>query len=493
MTSNFYCLLSNLVLHCNTYVNDLAYTFSNPKTQVMVGIMELHDHLMFFILMIFNLKIIFFMQAIIGSRTYLDARGNSGIWFRVNVKAFKDEDIGTERAYIFPVEYDVETYKEFNENYVKAKVNNFKSVPFLEFIWTIFPGVILVIMAIPSFVLLYGMEETEYPQFNICAIGNQWYWSYEYMDFDVLKFYKSFVQEIVLNDLRTIGKQLNLLDSLWEADKSGEAIGLDYYRLLKTNKVLKREGVIIWPKVKIGYYPIPLSDKFFDYTCLSRIKHTSHKFSNSWIEKNYIFFSNSYLIRKFNALPFALFKKNTYRRIEKLIEDDTISIDCQIIPDEDLPKGYPRLLSTDNVLVLPTETPLRILVTGNDVIHSWSIPSFGIKMDGIPGRINQVFLKTPFYGTSWGQCSELCGLNHGFMPIEIRTVSLNEFNLYIKFMIRFHLGDINKTFFRRQCYYGFRFIIDKNQYWEWLAYHYNAASKAKLPKKVNELRGILNK
>lgn len=108
--------------------------------------------------------------------------------------------------------------------------------------------------------------------------------------------------------------------------------------------------------------------------------------------------------------------------------------DCQIIPEQNLPFGYPRLLCTDNVLVLPTEILIRMLVTSADVIHSWAVPSMGVKMDAIPGRINQIFLHTNFSGTTWGQCSELCGINHAFMPIEIRWVYRSDFVAYLKYI-----------------------------------------------------------
>jgi len=158
---------------------------------------------------------------------------------------------------------------------------------------------------------------------------------------------------------------------------------------------------------------------------------------------------------------------DTFKDIENLI-DDTIVVDCQILPESDLPKGYPRLLCTDQVLVLPTETYIRILVTSNDVIHSWSLPSFGIKMDGIPGRINQVLLVTPFFGTVWGQCSELCGINHGFMPIELRMVGLAEFKEYINLMLLTSIEEINKTFLKTHSYSGFMLNLDQNNilsYW----------------------------
>jgi heme/copper-type cytochrome/quinol oxidase subunit 2 len=117
------------------------------------------------------------------------------------------------------------------------------------------------------------------------------------------------------------------------------------------------------------------------------------------------------------------------------LEDSKISYDSVIIADENLPLGYPRLLAVDQVLILPVSTSVRLLITSNDVIHSWALPGHGIKMDAIPGRINQVSFYSPFLGTSWGQCSELCGINHGFMPIEIRTLYVQDFFSFIKLNI----------------------------------------------------------
>ena len=119
-----------------------------------------------------------------------------------------------------------------------------------------------------------------------------------------------------------------------------------------------------------------------------------------------------------------------FTRITRIVRK--ISIDCNNLGNPSLPLGYPRLLSTDNVLVIPCNVPLRFLVTSSDVIHSWAIPSYGIKIDAVPGRLNQVFLNTNFCGTSWGQCSELCGIKHGYMPIEMRVVPIDIFLFFIK-------------------------------------------------------------
>lgn len=86
-----------------------------------------------------------------------------------------------------------------------------------------------------------------------------------------------------------------------------------------------------------------------------------------------------------------------------------------------------RLLETDNRLIIPIETPIRLLATSADVIHSWALPSFGIKIDSIPGRINQICININLRGVFFGQCSEICGANHRFIPIVLESIKLQEF------------------------------------------------------------------
>lgn len=164
----------------------------------------------------------------------------------------------------------------------------------LEVVWTIFPAFILVLIAFPSFVLLYLSDDVVNPAMTIKAIGNQWYWVYEYSDF--------------IND-------------------SGETIELESY----------------------------------------------------------------------------------------------------VLPDDLLEVGQLRLLDVDNRVVCPVDTHIRFIVTSNDVIHDLAIPSLGIKVDGTPGRLNQVSTIIQREGVYYGQCSELCGANHYAMPIVIEAVSLPNF------------------------------------------------------------------
>ncbi|WP_205042118.1 cytochrome c oxidase subunit II [Rhodoligotrophos defluvii] len=169
----------------------------------------------------------------------------------------------------------------------------------IEVIWTVVPVLILVIIAIPSFRLLYFERTIPDGDMTLKAIGNQWYWSYEYPDQDNLSF-----------------------DSL-------------------------------------------------------------------------------------------------------LLDGDALQARRQVDP------SAPRLLSVDNPVVLPVNKTVRLIVTANDVIHSWTIPSFGPKIDAIPGRLNEAWFRAEREGIFYGQCSELCGQGHAYMPIEVRVVSEARFDAWL--------------------------------------------------------------
>lgn len=106
---------------------------------------------------------------------------------------------------------------------------------------------------------------------------------------------------------------------------------------------------------------------------------------------------------------------------------EDLSFDSYIIPTSDLKPGELRLLEVDNRVVLPMEITIRILVTSEDVLHSWAVPSLGVKTDAVPGRLNQVTLMSTRPGLFYGQCSEICGSNHSFMPIVLEMVPLKYF------------------------------------------------------------------
>lgn len=108
------------------------------------------------------------------------------------------------------------------------------------------------------------------------------------------------------------------------------------------------------------------------------------------------------------------------------------SFDSYMIPDKDLKPGQLRLLEVDNRVVLPVDTNVRVLLTSYDVIHSWAIPSLGIKTDAVPGRTNETWLKINKPGVYYGQCSEICGVGHGFMPIAVEALSKEDYATWVE-------------------------------------------------------------
>ena len=108
-----------------------------------------------------------------------------------------------------------------------------------------------------------------------------------------------------------------------------------------------------------------------------------------------------------------------------------IEIDSYIVPTTDLQPGEYRLLEVDNRVVLPIQIEVRVLVTAADVIHAWTVPALGVKVDAVPGRLNQLGFTINNPGVFYGQCSEICGANHSFIPICIEVVNLKTFTNWI--------------------------------------------------------------
>jgi len=111
--------------------------------------------------------------------------------------------------------------------------------------------------------------------------------------------------------------------------------------------------------------------------------------------------------------------------------DSKFEFDSLMLQDKDLKAGQPRLLAVDNEMVVPVNKVVRVQVTGADVIHSFAVPSFGIKIDAIPGRLNETWFKAEREGMYYGQCSQLCGRDHAFMPIAVRVVSEKDYTAWL--------------------------------------------------------------
>ncbi len=105
------------------------------------------------------------------------------------------------------------------------------------------------------------------------------------------------------------------------------------------------------------------------------------------------------------------------------VDYDGLEFDAYMLGDDELAEGQPRLLATDTTVMVPVDKHIRLQITSDDVIHSWALPAAGVKMDAVPGRLNEIWMKLDQPGLYYGQCSELCGLNHGYMPIMVEAVS----------------------------------------------------------------------
>ena len=326
---------------CNNYYNQWTYKFTNPHTGTMAGMMVVHDYIFFFLLIIFITVCVYLYFSYLSASEFAISKNS----YKELVFKEKEKLRNNIKAYIYNKEY------------------NFTHHPLIEFIWTTVPAIILIFLAVPSFSLLYAIEEPLEPVFTVIITGNQWFWSYEYSDY-------------ILNKL-----------------------------FLNTTYDAYNENIEQVTPVDIEYGNITEMD-----LAMLRAKH--------------------------------IMREAGFGRLQ---------YDSLMIPEDGLPFGYPRLLSTDNVLVLPAKTPVRLLITSNDVIHSWAVPNFGIKTDAIPGRLNQTFFYTEFLGSSWGQCSELCGVNHAYMPIEVRVLPLKEFLMYINIK----LMDIFMEHWKRASHFSF--------------------------------------
>ena len=235
-------------------------TFQDPCTPVMEAIVEVHAYIMFFLVAIVTFVFVALACVV------------HDFWWN-------DEPLRVRRDAL-----------------VAAKVVH---CTWLEAVWTLVPVGVLVVIAVPSFALLYSMEEKFDSDVTLKAVGHQWYWEYQY------------------------------------------AVG---------TKILRE----------------------------------------------------------------VLFRFDSYMKA-----------------DLDLEVGQLRLLATDTTALLPRATRVRLLTTSADVIHSWALPAAGVKMDAIPGRLNQVSLFFNRPGVFHGQCSELCGVNHGFMPITVKALSVERFRAWV--------------------------------------------------------------
>lgn len=161
-------------------------------------------------------------------------------------------------------------------------------------------------------------------------------------------------------------------------------------------------------------------------------KSFANSFNDNLSEKSHLLFANlintnDYVVAAANGH----FTRKILNHAFNNASMDFFSFDSYIIHEDDLPEGGLRLLETDTRVVLPTGICTRLVTTSTDVIHSWAVPALGSKMDSVPGRLNQQFMVLNRPGVYYGQCSEICGVGHGFMPIMVEVVSPYEFLHYV--------------------------------------------------------------
>ena len=257
--SNFFTELNKLI-----YLNSWDINFQDPATPIAEHIIQIHNYVFFFLTVVL-IFVVYNMYRILYSFSWIIPDNTN---------------------------YTSNDYTIINE----LSTIRFTHHTLIEIIWTIIPSLILVAIAIPSFGLLYSMDDVIDPDMTIKVIGHQWYWSYEYSDLDHVFDFKS-----------------------------------------------------------------------------------------------------------------------------------TIAFDSYMVPEDELVLGGSRLLEVDNSVILPIGAYVRVNVTSADVLHSWAVPSLGIKIDAVPHRINTGLVYLQRTGIFYGQCSEICGVNHGFMPIVIQSLTIDEF------------------------------------------------------------------
>jgi cytochrome c oxidase subunit 1 len=306
----------------NDHTDAWRVTFQDPTTPIAYGIIKLHDHIMFF------LAVILFIVGYLLFSTY-----NKFYYGGMNSDLPESKDISLFGNLI-------STYKDSLLFNVKNRTYNINHGTTIEIIWTILPAFVLLFIAIPSFALLYAMDEIIDPVLTVKVIGHQWYWSYEYSDYSVV-----------------------------------------------------------------------YANKLTDYDSIDRFATLEMMYKDMGYLKNRSLLSHLYT-------PIV-------------IPETTIKFDSYMIHEAELNLGDLRLLKTDMPLFLPKNTHIRLLITSSDVLHSWAVPSFGVKVDAVPGRLNQTSLYLKNSGTFYGQCSELCGVNHAFMPIEVYVVNPVYFYNYV--------------------------------------------------------------
>jgi heme/copper-type cytochrome/quinol oxidase subunit 2 len=324
-------------------------------------------------------------------------------------------------AYTVNFMYWIQTYIS-----IKSGLFKFTHNTLIEIIWTIIPSLILIFIGIPSFILLYAMDEIIESDFIIKCIGHQWYWSYELDYFtatpDSFKSYKE-IPSLEVN-------KKNVDEFLFEminGTKKGE--NKQFFSFITNffeNRVLviRNKGI----ERRIGYQsygaylPVKMRGFFHEVDKTLPNKQIQKGYDdqvvrflgirdtvNASVDFRFVYKKASFYEYRHDLV--YLFPRPKYRNY--------YNFSSYMLNENDLDLGKLRLLEVDNPIYIPEKMHIDLLITANDVLHSWTVPSFGVKCDAVPGRINHANLFIERTGVFYGQCSEICGVNHGFMPIKI--------------------------------------------------------------------------
>lgn len=297
--------------------------FQDPETPIMEGIINFHDKAMFLItFIVFSVGYVMFRCVVL----FEDKKDNRP-----------------------------------SERFIHGTV--------IEIIWTILPALVLLNLAVPSFSLLYSMDELPTPQGTLKCVGHQWYWTYEYSD-------------------------------NYTSTSNGSISTKEFER----TPLNKNENPLISSKLNGD---VSLLENF------NGISENSALIANRW----------GWDSSSLNSLKSVTsFEENSSGSSPVFQELETESY----LINEAVEDEYYRLLSVDNSAKIPAKRHVRILITSADVLHSWAVPSLGIKVDACPGRLNQTSTYLSKAGIKhYGQCSEICGVNHGFMPIVVESFDTN--------------------------------------------------------------------
>lgn len=405
-------------------------TLQDPATGIMEALIDFHHDLVFFFIIIVTL--VFWL---LSRLLYL----------------FEDDHVSfrvTALEMIFRNKHDLQILLPLN----------FSKNVVAEVIWTIVPFLILLSIMPASFSLIYAMDDMMIPSVTMKCHGHQWFWNYNMSDtrhipsplaqdidnaFFKLNIFETSYSDFVFSFFDPLIVVSNYFEDSYQNliafyfdyllkdfddTELSEAELVEYYsstdvavnHFREDVLFLRDRGFYLSNKTQLTVVNTECTDgqcsvppMLFDPKIFTEFEPTELEFANS--SENFLSsFLNHWLSSFLYSVP-------TEKKLQKLF------FDSYMVADAELKLGQFRLLEVDKHICLPIQVFSRLLISAEDVIHSFAIPSLGIKMDAVPGRSNQIGVLIKRLGRFYGQCSEICGANHAFMPIVLECVSQTDF------------------------------------------------------------------